>query len=69
MEQVGVMISVRRGDSDDDAYLERTAVRLRHMASTHSAVRDADADKVHDRLRNMTYGSSRQLHTQVLTTT
>lgn len=64
------MISIRRGDSDGDAaYLERTAVRLRHMTSTHSAAREADADKVHDRLRNMTYGSSRQLHTQVLNTT
>jgi len=64
------MIGIRRSDNNEDAeYLERTAVRLRHMASTHSAARDADADEVHDRLRNMAYGSSRQLHTQVLNTT
>lgn len=64
------MISFRRRDKERDAeYLERTAARLRHMTSTNSAARDADADEVHGRLRNMTYGTAGSLHDQVATST
>ena len=69
-QRVRIVIGIRRTENDADAeYLERTAARLRHMASTHSAARDANADEVRNRLRHMTYGSPHQLHTQVLNTT
>ena len=64
------MIDPRRnngGDGDGDAdYLERTAVRLRHMASTHSAAREGDAAEVEKRLRNMAYGGSRKRNLPVI---
>ncbi len=53
------------GDDGDTDYLERTAVRLRHMASTHSAAREGDATEVENRLRRMAYGGSRKRNIQV----
>lgn len=56
------MIDPRRNNVDDcDAdYLERTAVRLRHMASTHSAALQGCPAEVEIRLRTMAYGGSRK---------
>ena len=62
---VDILIDPRRNNGDD-GYLERTAVRLRHMASTHSAAREGDAAEVENRLRNMTYGGSRKRNLPVI---
>ena len=64
---VDILIDPRRNNGDDgDDYLERTAVRLRHMASTHSAAREGDAAEVEKRLRNMAYGGSRKRNLPVI---
>jgi hypothetical protein len=60
-----VIVAHRKNENDRDAdYLERTAVRLRHMASTIPVAVEGDADDVRSRLRNMAYGGSakRNLH-------
>ena len=64
---VDILIDPRRNNGDGDGdYLERTAVRLRHMASTHSAAREGDAVEVENRLRNMAYGGSRKRNLPVI---
>ena len=64
---VDIVIDPHRKSGDDgDAYLERTAVRLRHMASTHSAAREGDAAEVEIRLRNMAYGGSRKRNLPII---
>lgn len=63
---VDILIDPRRNNGDDGDYLERTAVRLRHMASTHSAAREGDAAEVENRLRNMAYGGSRKRNLPVI---
>lgn len=49
----------RRGDAGD-AYLERTAERIRGMSVHYTDVHD-DAVAVEHRLRTMTYGSRRPI--------
>ena len=65
---VDILIDPRRnnGDDGDADYLERTAVRLRHMASTHSAARKGDAAEVENHLPNMAYGGSRKRNLPVI---
>ena len=62
---VDILIDPRRNNGDGD-YLERTAVRLRHMASTHSAAREGDAVEVENRIRDMAYGGSRKRNLPVI---
>ena len=60
-----VIVARRKNEDDRDAeYLERTAVRLRHMASTNAVALEGDADDVRSRLRNMAYGGSRKRNLQ-----
>ena len=62
-----ILIDPRRNNGGAGAgYLERTAVRLRHMASTHSAAREGDAAEVENRLRKMAYGGSRKRNLPVI---
>lgn len=53
-----------RDDGDAD-YLERTAIRLRHMTSSNSATLEGDADDVENRPRRMAYGGSRKRNIEI----
>ena len=61
-----MVIGLRLANENDGNadYLERTAVRLRHMTSTYSAALGGDADTVEIRLRSMAYGGSRKRNLQ-----
>jgi hypothetical protein len=60
-----VIVARRKNENDRDAdYLERTAVRLRHMASTIPVALEGDADDVRSRLRHIAYGGSRKRNLQ-----
>lgn|GEM_PF-4724498 len=59
------MNGAHQGNRDDADYLERTAIRLRHMTSTISAALEAEADEVENRLRHMASGGSHKCNIQI----